>query len=462
MNLLETFIEIISLWRPTFTKKQSFVRAAQHCLAALCLCGRKTITQLISVLGQDQQDWSAHYKLYSKRNWEEKKLFQPIIENALPLATGNFIHIAVDDTKIRKTGRKIPSTSWQRDPLGPPFQVNLIWAQRFLHFSMLLPLYNDSKKDVAPRSIPIRFTDAPSVKKPGKKATKEQIDDWKKERKERNLSTLFLEEMKGVRTSLDQAGAKDKVALIVADGSFCNRICMNMDIDRVEMVARCKKNAKLCFPASDDSRRFYDEHKFTPEQIRQDANISWKKEKIFHGGRWRNVEYKEMKNVLWQGGTKRRPLRLIVLRPVRYRVTKKGRAYYRQPAYLLCTEVTSEVKEIIQAYFDRWQIEVNHREQKSIIGVGEAQVRSKRSVDRQPALLVAAYSALLLSSVLLYGDKMNAEMKSSIPKWYKTSKRPSCRQLVAQLRKELLTLPEKEANWAKILSTERFVEKIAA
>jgi len=462
MNLLETFISIVSLWRPAFTKNQAFQRAIQHALVALCLCGRKTISQLICGLGQDQQDWTANYLLYSKRNWEPQDLFQPILEKALPLATGKFIHIAVDDTKIRKTGKKIPSTSWHRDPMGPPFQTNLIWAQRFLHFSILLPLYNDSAEEVAPRSIPIRFIDAPSVKKPGKKATEEQIAAWKEEKKKRNLSMDFLKEAKSIRVSLDDAGAKDKIGLIVADGSYCNRTCMNMDIPGLEIIARCRKDAKLCFEENEDLRRFYSKEKFTPEQVRQSEEVSWQTEEIFHGGKWRFVDYKEVNKVLWQSGTKRKELRLIVLRPIKYRTTKSGKAYYRQPAYLLCTELDSEVKELIQAYFDRWQIEVNHREEKSILGVGQAQVRSAKSIERQPALLVAAYSALLLSSVLSYGDKISDEMSSSIPKWYRTAKRPSCRQLVAQLRKEVLEDSDKGGGFAKVFTLETFVRKIAA
>ncbi|MBN4077474.1 transposase [Sulfobacillus acidophilus] len=463
MSLLTVLYNTLKLWQPAFSRSQSFYRAIQHALVALSLCGRRTITQTIIALNRDQQDWSADYKLYSKHKWEVKDLFQPIIEKTLPFATGKFIHIAVDDTKLRKTGKKITSASWQRDPMGPSFQTNLVWAQRFLHFSFLVPMYDVFKsKDTPPRSLPIRFIDAPSVKKPGKRATKEQIEIYKLESKERNLSTLFLRETQKIRDALDLAGAKDKTALVVADGSFCNRTCMNINIARIEMVARCRKDAKLCFAAVNEPRRFYSQKKFSPEQVRQNETISWKTEKIFHGGRWRDVYYKEIRNVLWQRGTKKKPLRLIVLRSVKYHVTKTGKAYYRQPAYLLSTELESPIKELIQAYFDRWQIEVNHREQKSIIGVGQAQVRNEESVHRQPAFLVAAYSALLLSSILAYADQLNDQTMASIPKWYRTAKRPSCRQLVSQLRRELLEYQEHNPNQENVIDIKSLVLKMAA
>src|SRR5258707_5126897 len=60
-------------------------------------------------------------------------------------------------------------------------------------------------------------------------------------------------------------------------------------------------------------------------------------------------------------------------------------------------------KELLQAYFDRWQIEINHRDEKNILGVGHAQVWAELSLPRVPALMVAAYSLMLLSALETYG-----------------------------------------------------------
>ena len=131
------------------------------------------------------------------------------------------------------------------------------------------------------------------------------------------------------------------------------------------------------------------------------------------------------------------PLRLIVIAPTPYRLTKTGRTYYREPAYLFCqqTELGSDV--LIQKYFDRWQIEVNHREEKDTLGVGQSQVRSKRSVSRQPSFVVASYSALLLAGIVCFEDKRNDQFMP-LPKWRRNAKRPSCLDLMHLLRKELL------------------------
>ena len=51
--------------------------------------------------------------------------------------------------------------------------------------------------------------------------------------------------------------------------------------------------------------------------------------------------------------------------------------YKRQ---LLTSDLRSSLKQLLQIYFDRWQIEVNHREEKDTLGVGQAQLRNLISV----------------------------------------------------------------------------------
>ena len=126
--------------------------------------------------------------------------------------------------------------------------------------------------------------------------------------------------------------------------------------------------------------------------------------------------------------------------PVGYRTTKNGRKYYHKPAYLLTTDLTSPAVELLQAYFDRWAIEVNHRDEKEIIGVGEAQVWNPHSVKKVPALLVAMYSWLLLAGLQCYGPKRTPAYEP-LPKWRRGAKRPSCLDLITLLRKQLTEQP---------------------
>ncbi len=92
-------------------------------------------------------------------------------------------------------------------------------------------------------------------------------------------------------------------------------------------------------------------------------------------------------------------------------------------------------KELLQAYFDRWQIEINHRDEKSILGVGHAQVWADLSVPRVPALMVATYSLMLLSALETYGPTRTTAYEP-LPKWRTAARRASCQDLVTLVRKQ--------------------------
>ena len=138
--------------------------------------------------------------------------------------------VALDDTKLRKTGRKIPGVSWQRDPLSPPFHVNLCMVCAFWQHRSEPSHYREG--DFPPRGVPVRFQEAAPSKKPGKRATEEARADYRRQQKERNLSTYAVELIRGLRTSIDKRHGGSRLLTIVGDRSFCNRTVFRAEFDR--------------------------------------------------------------------------------------------------------------------------------------------------------------------------------------------------------------------------------------
>jgi hypothetical protein len=307
--LLQSWLTITAGWRSAFARHRSFRRATAQALATLTSVGRRTVSRAIWAQGQQHQDWSADYKLHARSPWEPNSLFQTIIDTGARWCTGRYLRVALDDTRLHKTGRRIKTASYQRDPLSPPFHCNLILGLRFLQCSLLLPLYRSAK--ASPRGVPVRFVECPITKKPGRKATEQQWADYREQVKEQNLSQCSIKIIRGLRDSFDQAG-HHKILLMVGDNSFCNRTLFGAVIDRVEFVARARKDIKLCRRA-DQPGLFYARDKFTPEQLRQDNTIEWSKVRVFFGGKYRLLRYKLTGPVYWQAGCRRRPLRLLVL-----------------------------------------------------------------------------------------------------------------------------------------------------
>jgi hypothetical protein len=433
--LLENLLHLLGGWAQAFRQKRTSERAIALALGLLCGLGRRTLTRAICFNNRQHQDWSADYKLFNRSRWEPEALFEPVIHTAVGQYCSKQIVVGLDDTGVKRSGKKVKTAYWQRDPLSPPFHTNLMFGQRFLQASLLTPLY-DLDGESSPRALPIRFEEVTSVRKPGKKATPEQKAAYRQAKKTHNLSTAFVQMLGGLRRDFDAQGFADKSLIAVGDGSFCNKTTFRQPLDRTILITRARKDLRLCFPYQGPGPRYYGTELFSPEMVHQDSTIPWKETKVFHGSRFRKIRFKEVGQVLWQRGGRRRLLRLFVLAPTRYRKTKGGSFYYREKAYLLCDDNQLPAQVLLQAYFDRWQIEINHRDEKSILGLGQAQVWADLSVPRVPALMVATYSLMLLSVLETHGPKRTVDYEP-LPKWRDTARRPSCQDAVTLLRKQI-------------------------
>jgi hypothetical protein len=82
------------------------------------------------------------------------------------------------------------------------------------------------------------------------------------------------------------------------------------------------------------------------------------------------------------------PLQVVVIKPLGYRLRIGSQLLYRQPAFLICTDPDLDLATLLQAYINRWEIECHHRDEKSLLGVDQSQVRNPNSVRRLPQLQV--------------------------------------------------------------------------
>jgi len=459
MTLLAEFLAITQDWREVFPQQRTFHRAVRQALGSLVCLGRRCLTRIIWTNGGQKRSWSAEYLLHARCAWESQQLFRPILKRALAYCPQRLVGVALDDTRLHKTGRCIQQAFYQRDPLSPPFHVNLMLGLRFLQASLLVPLHRTAA--VGARALPIRFEEVSRVKRPGKNASEELQQEYRAAVKQWNLSRSFVAMGQQLRLELDETGGRGKILVLAGDGSFCNRTCFADIPERSVLLVRARKDAKLCFRAPADTRRFYGVEKFTPAQVRQDAQRKWKTTKIFYGGKRRKIRYKEVSEVYWQRGAGQRPVRLIVIAATPYCKSRSKKMYYRDPAYLLTSDLHNSIKQLLQIYFDRWQIEVNHREEKDTLGIGQAQLRNPTSVPKQPVLAVAAYSALLLASLRAFGAERGAAY-AELPKWRRHARRPSCLDLITLLRKEMAENPQLLAPFNFTLTNSALVRAAAA
>lgn len=435
MNLMAALLELWDDARRAFKQRRVWERARRLGLSQLVCIERHTITGLLCSGGRQFEDWSADYRLFSRDVWTPNHLFRTVVAGSLNLLPrrGRLV-MAIDDTLLHKTSKNTPGVAYRRDPLSPAFQANLVLAQRFIQFSLLVPVHAELPSSA--RAVPCRFAHAPSVKKPKRTAPQEEQDAYREAARQKNLNTVTCGMLQQFRDELDQVHhAADVHLALVVDGSYTNKTILKTLPCNTTLIGRIRKDAKLHFLNDTDPKK-YGPRAPTPNELRQDEQHPWQVVEAYAAGKTHTFRIKTLSPVRWRTTGTRLPLRVVVIAPVGYRLTEHGRLLYRQPAYLICTDLDLPLQQLLQEYLWRWDIEVNHRDEKQIIGVGQAQVWSPESVERQPAFAVANYAMLLLAALNAFGtDDFDV---LPLPKWQERlqDERPSTQRLIQILRYE--------------------------
>lgn len=442
MNLLQSFDRLLQGWQQVFAQQPTFERARRLIFGLLTCLRRHLTSTAICASGRQFVDWSADYRVCSRSPWEPRQLFDVVLDHLpglLPSPQAP-IFAALDDTILKKTGRRIPGVKILRDPLSPPFHVNFCYGLRFVQVSALV---SPSHAAGPARALPVRFDFAPPAHKPRKNAPPEAWDTYKEEQKKRTLTLAGVEAIASLRQSLDQRPDTRQRQLIVSgDGSFSNRNFLRRLPERTTYIGRLRKDAKLHYPLpaaqgkTQGRPRRYGPVAPTPEQILQDDSIPVMKVPCFAAGQLREIPVKVLRTVYWRKAGAEVPVQIVVIKPLGYRLRHGSKLLYRNPAFLLCTDPELDLTTLVQAYVNRWEIECNHRDEKSLLGVAQGQVWNPNSVRRLPQLQVAGYSLLLLASILSSGFQRTAAYLP-LPKWRRQSIRPSLLDLLALLRDQI-------------------------
>ena len=477
--LLLKFDELLQQCRPAFAQQRTWKRA-QRLAYGLLTCLRTHLTSnAICATGRQFLDWSGDYRVFSRSPWAPHTLLNVILDHLAELLPSPQAPVvaALDDTLCKKTGRHIPGATFARDPQSPPFHLNLCRGLRFVQASVLVR----AKPFLGPaRALPVRFEPAPPAVKPKnpnrmhkqahgnqrnqkknqsqkqkqrktaaptskKKApplTPEE-QEYRLQKKLRALTQVGVRVLQSLRQALDERPAtRQRQLLVSGDGSYTNRTVLRQLPQRTTFIGRIRKDAKLfqaLLPTATRSGgrpRRYGAMAPTPEQILHDATLLVVKVRCFAAGEVRDIPVKVVRNLYWRKAGPDLPLLLLVVKPLGYRLRKGSRLLYRQPAFLICTDPQLDLPLLLQAYIDRWEIECNHRDEKSLIGVAQGHVWNPQAVSRLPQFQVAIYSLLMLASILAYGFQRTAAYLP-LPLWRRKSIRPSVLDLLNLLRDQI-------------------------
>ena len=407
------------------------------------------MTGLLTTCGSQFRDWTSSYRLFSHDRLPVDAIFSVVRRAVLAeLPPQAPVCAVLDDSLLRRSGLRTPGVAWRRDPLGPHFQTNFVRAQRFLQTSLALVC-----SDGSCRVLPVAFRHAPTPPKPAKKATASELQEYRAQARAARLSQRASEQIRDLRADLDADPSSASRRLLVAfDGGYTNQTVLRHLPPNTTAIGRLRQDARLFFrpdPATQKARGrrlTYGLPAPTPEQVRTDDS-PWQTFTFNHHGTSHPLRFKRRRGIMWRAAGAHQVLQLIVIAPLGYRVRLGSKLLYRNPAFLLCTDENLDPQLVIQSYFHRWDIEVNFREEKTLLGVGQAQVRCPRSVESAPALTVASYALLLLATQRAFAGSRDALLPR--PKWMPASPstRISTQRAIHQLRAEV---------WGRGLGLENF------
>ena len=242
------FERLFDQTRAAFGQERTFVRAKTLAMSALVGLGRRTVSGMLCTSAQQFDDWSAAYRLFEQQRFDREALFAPVRRTVLERLQPHQPLVAImDDTLIRKRGRKVYGGGWRRDPLGPPFTTNYIWGQRFLQISAAVraePTWIGQA-----RGVPVDFFHAPSAVRPRKTAPGELWREYRKQQQTMKVSAVGAKRLAALRMSLDGEPQGEGRPLIVSvDGGFTNRAVFRCLPPDTILIGRLRKDARLFSP----------------------------------------------------------------------------------------------------------------------------------------------------------------------------------------------------------------------
>ena len=444
-GLLATFLALVNTHRPAIRQERCFHRFVVLVVGLLCAVSRHTLTQVLVSLGLGELDWSAAYRLFSCARLDYAVLVRCFVrETLLHVAASEPYLVAIDGVQIPHQSRRMPGTSWLHNPTSPAFKRGIHRAQRMSDLAWLTPPTEAGDS----RAIPLRLISAFPAKAVRPAAVTEH-PDWQP----RTEWQAGLDQLRWLRTELEAAGRGDQWALGIGDGLYSTAKLWRALPERVSLLARCSKNRALyARPEPHQGRgrpRKYGERARTPQAWLTERD-GWTDCRLPVRGRQVPCTYRVEGPYLVKGAPEQ-PLFLLVVRGIAR--TRNGRLVRRDPTYWLVSAVLRDgqwvrpfpAEQLLAYAWQRWEIEVTHRELKTDFGIGESQAWNPSAAVLSLQWRTWVWSVAVLAGYRVWG--MTRCPLRSVGGWWRASRRWSFGQLWQGYRQELWGLPEFQPRW---------------
>jgi hypothetical protein len=316
------------------------------------------------------------------------------------------LHLVIDDTLFRRSGRKVWGTAWHHDPLARG-RKQVAWANSWVVVGVLVRLPFLPQRAV---SLPV-------------------------------LARLWRPHQPG-RSKLDLACAlvglvaerdPDRRIHLVGDAAYAGRALRELPAS-VTVTTRLRADAALYElppPRTGRPGRPRTKGDRLPEltvlaalvKVRwQQATVRcYDREQVVDLACWR---------CLWYGTFGRQPVQVVLVRP-------PGRVDGYDVA-LVSTDLAATPAELVERYADRWSVEVLFEEARQVAGVGQARNRTRLAVQRTVPFGLVCLSLTVVWYALHGQPAVDVAARRAAAPWYQTKHAPSVADMLAALRRVLI------------------------
>ena len=410
VELLKNLHSLLTAHRPLFGQQRVYERVGWLVWGELLAFGRHTVTQLLLAQGLAGEDWSAWYRLFSRGRFPAERAGAVLVRESLAHVGPDEVYVvAGDGTQTLRSSRKLEGAGWLRCLRTPPFRVGIHVAQRWFNGSWLVP-----EEQGYSRAVPLYWQ--PAFTEKSSPVAHAPSKEWEAARD-------FLGWLKD---QLHACGRASQPLLMVADGGFDTLGLWKQLPAGVTLLARSAKNRVLyTLPAPHSGRgrpRKYGERAPTPQEVWQ-TRRGWRQLTLGVRGRERHLQVKVQGPFLRQGAPDC-PLMLLVVRG-------KDHAHTRRPPLPFLVNAVQDpaghwtlplpLETLLCWAWQRWEIEVCHRELKTTFGLGHKQCSNPTAAVTSVQWSAWVYALLLLAGYrtwgLCGGPPVPTRWWSGAPRW---------------------------------------------
>ena len=377
----------------------SFALFVELLSAWVCTTGRRTICQMVAVMGPEaRRAHDAYHRLVRAGKWDLGALWATMVALAAEhLGPEGAVVCLIDDTLLHRGGRKVEGAGSYRDAVRSTHK-RVVYARGLCLVVLAVRLY--LPWGGMPVAIPVGVA---LHRKGGPKLPE--------------LARGLMAELAG--------RLPERRFVLCADGAYAG--LAGKDLPRTTVVSRMRRDAALYGPppartGKKGRPRQRGERLPNPEQLAARAR-KWGTAEVPWRGRTITRQIWS-RRVLWYSVS---PKAMVLLVVVRDPTGKEPDDFF------FTTDFAMAPAEVLSLYGDRWAVECTYRDVKQLAHGQEPQSWKGRGPERAANLAFWLHGAVWLWYVTVSGA---APVFTAQP-WYTTKRLPSFADALAQLRRVL-------------------------